>query len=441
MAAEKYTRRYALQVIDRAQQPQLVEETVMTMLETWLRTRLGTVKLETVNAYKKYLRHYFTRKREEEEKGNVRYTLPVFMEELGKRVKRKEVGYSTYNVCLAAVRNVAEMMLEYGERVGKKNMDPAALMSWNFQWEEIRLILPMKKPKGKRAGRWLSKEEVEKVLNSIDRDTLQGKRDAALIALLIGAGLRRNEIVGLKKGQVKGNWNGRAMIVGLQGKGNSLDDVAMPSWAWLLVEDWARRAGLRDDDWLMCEVRNGTAVVKGNREGERGKGGISGEMIRRIVGRISEESGVGRIRPHDGRRTCGGLIVETGGGGGLRQAQMQLRHSNITTTARYIGAGLELRPGLAGVDKAGEGLKLDMGNGDPAVKRKLGEKLKAAGVKVVGRRKGRGVERGERIWGLVKRKEIKDVVEELRASHKGRRMWLKKRLKQLGQLGDVGVDV
>lgn len=430
--AEKYTKRYALAIIARAQQPQLVEETVMTMLENWMRTRLGTVKVETITAYKKYLRRYFTRKREEEEKGNVRYTLPAFMEELGKRVKKKEVGYSTYNVCLAAVRNVAEMMLEYGERVGKKNIDPAALMSWRAQWEEVVEMLPMKKPKGRRAGRWLSKGEVEKVLNSIDRDTLSGKRDAALIALLIGAGLRRNEIVGLKKGQVKGNWNGRAMIVGLQGKGNSLDDVAMPSWAWLLVEDWARRAGLRDDDWLMCEVRGEMAVVKGGREGERGKGGISGEMIRKIVGRVSEDSGVGRIRPHDGRRTCGGLIVETGGGGGLRQAQMQLRHSNITTTARYIGAGLELRPGLAGVDKAGEGLNVGLGTGDPAVKRKLGEKLKAVGVKVVGRRKGKGEKQGERIWGKVRRRVSNDPVEELRASHRGRRMWVKKRLRQLG---------
>ena len=182
MPTGKYTKRYAMQVIERAQQPQLVEAAVMSMLENWLRTRLGTVKAKTIEEYKKYMKRYFTAKRVAEEGGNVRYTLPVFMEALGKRVKKKEVGYSTYNVCLAAVRNVAEMMLDYGERMGKKNVDPAALMSWKMQWEDVMRILPLKKPKGRRAGRWLSKEEVEKVLNSIDRDTLQGKRDAALMA-------------------------------------------------------------------------------------------------------------------------------------------------------------------------------------------------------------------------------------------------------------------
>lgn len=430
MPTGKYTKRYAMQVIDRAQQPQLVEAAVMSMLENWLRTRLGTVKAKTIEEYKKYMRRYFEAKRAAEEGGNVRYTLPVFMEELGKRVKKKEVGYSTYNVCLAAVRNVAEMMLDYGERMGKKNVDSAALMSWRMQWEDVMRILPLKKPRGRRAGRWLSKEEVEKVLNSIDRDTLAGKRDAALIALLIGGGLRREEITRLKKSQVQGKWNGRPMIVGLVGKGNALDDVAIPTWAWLLIEDWSRRAGLKDDDWLITPVQGEVAVVK-----EGGKGGISGEMIRRIVARVSEESGVGRIRPHDGRRTCGGLIVETSGSGGLRQAQKQLRHSNITTTAQYIGAGLELRPGLAAVDKAGEGIKvrdLGLGTGDSVTKRKLVRKLKEEGVKVVGMR-GKGVKR----YGFQERRKL-DIVEELRASHKGRRMWLRKRLRQLGYKDEEG---
>ena len=433
MPSEKYTKRYALQVIERAQQPQLVEATVLSMLENWLRTRLGTVKTATVSHYKKYIRQYFKRKEEEEGKGNVRYTLPAFMEELGGRVKRKEVGYATYNSCLTTMRNVADMMIEYGERMGKKGVDPAALMSWKLQWEEISEMLPMKKPKGIRAGRWLSKEEVEKVLNSIDRDTLQGKRDAALMALLIGAGLRRNEIVELKKGQVKGNWNGRAMIVGLRGKGNSLDDVAVPSWAWLLIEDWARRAGLSDDDWLMAEVKNGKVVRRERGEGGAGQG-ISGEAVRKIVARVSEASGVGRIRPHEGRRTCGGLIVETGGGGGLRQAQLQLRHSSIGTTARYIGAGLELRPGMAGVDKVGEGLEIDgvREREGREARRKLKKKLESAGVKVVGKRGRKEGGKGERVWGLVARRERKDLVEQIRASHRARRAWVRRRLEQLG---------
>src|SRR6202012_5060951 len=44
-----------------------------------------------------------------------------------------------------------------------------------------------------RLGRWLTSEQVKRLYALPNRSTLTGKRDAAIMALLIGCGLRREE--------------------------------------------------------------------------------------------------------------------------------------------------------------------------------------------------------------------------------------------------------
>src|SRR5215472_16164646 len=51
---------------------------------------------------------------------------------------------------------------------------------------------------GTRMGNWLSREEAQALLDAPDRATLRGLRDAALLTLLLGAGLRRSEAAGLR---------------------------------------------------------------------------------------------------------------------------------------------------------------------------------------------------------------------------------------------------
>ena len=82
------------------------------------------------------------------------------------------------------------------------------------------------KVKGRKLGNWLSIEEAEKLLNAPDVSNPLGLRDRAILALLVGAGLRRSEVVGL---QVKhferrsvtdenGHSAKRWMLVGVTGK-------------------------------------------------------------------------------------------------------------------------------------------------------------------------------------------------------------------------------
>jgi site-specific recombinase XerC len=63
--------------------------------------------------------------------------------------------------------------------------------------------------KGRRIGRWLTREEASLLLRDSGEDGLKAKRDRALLCLLVGAGLRREEIVSLEIGHVQqreGRW-------------------------------------------------------------------------------------------------------------------------------------------------------------------------------------------------------------------------------------------
>src|SRR3954447_13735900 len=49
------------------------------------------------------------------------------------------------------------------------------------------------KQSGTRTGNWLNLQQAEQLVNAPDTETLKGQRDRAILALLIGAGLRRSE--------------------------------------------------------------------------------------------------------------------------------------------------------------------------------------------------------------------------------------------------------
>src|SRR3984885_1275661 len=71
---------------------------------------------------------------------------------------------------------------------------------------------------GHRSGNWLSLDQSSEVLRHASGDGLRAKRDYAMLAMLLGCGLRRSELVGLEMDEVQmrqGHW----AIVDLIGKG------------------------------------------------------------------------------------------------------------------------------------------------------------------------------------------------------------------------------
>jgi site-specific recombinase XerC len=76
-------------------------------------------------------------------------------------------------------------------------------------------------------------------------ERLREKRDHAMLALLLGCGLRRSELVGLEVSEVEtrqGHW----AIVDLVGKGGHIRTVPVPSWVKKALDQWTSAAGITE---------------------------------------------------------------------------------------------------------------------------------------------------------------------------------------------------
>jgi site-specific recombinase XerC len=91
---------------------------------------------------------------------------------------------ATINLHLSAIRRLAD------EAAQISMLSPELAIG-------IRRVKGVKRL-GRRIGNWLSGDQAQNLLNSIPQSTLRGKRDAALIGLLLGCGLRRSEVVALR---------------------------------------------------------------------------------------------------------------------------------------------------------------------------------------------------------------------------------------------------
>src|ERR1700686_2376476 len=94
-----------------------------------------------------------------------------------------------------------------------------------------------------RLGNWLTVEQSIALCRAPDGAKLKGKRDRALLSLLLACGLRRHEAVNLDfrhLQQREEHW----AIVDLRGKAGHTRTVPVPAWVKAVLDDWAQAAGL-----------------------------------------------------------------------------------------------------------------------------------------------------------------------------------------------------
>ena len=197
---------------------------------------------------------------------------------------------------------------------------------------------------GVRAGNWLSLRQSQVLLGAPDVTTKKGLRDRAMLAVLLGCGLRRSEVAGLTFAHIQQR-DGRWCIVDLVGKHGRVRTTPMPTWTKVAIDAWTSVAGLTDGH-AFRPVNRGDRVA-GERIGEK--------VIWQMLQQYAKAIGVPGLAPHDLRRTCAKLCRSAGGE--LEQIQLLLGHASVQTTEKYLGTKQDL------IHAPNDGIKLTVSPG------------------------------------------------------------------------------
>jgi site-specific recombinase XerD len=178
-------------------------------------------------------------------------------------------------------------------------------------------------------GRALSSSEITALQNACSRDPgAAGIRDAAIIGVLYGTGLRRSELVNLDCSHYKQDVNELTVF---SGKGRKDRLVYVPDGAREAIKDWL---GLRGSGAgpLLCHV---------NKAGRISLRRLTGQGIWHILQKRGDQAGVESFTPHDLRRSC--ITDLLAGGADIFVVQQLAGHSDPKTTMRYDRRGEEAK--------------------------------------------------------------------------------------------------
>ncbi|HSL41898.1 MAG TPA: tyrosine-type recombinase/integrase [Anaerolineales bacterium] len=201
------------------------------------------------------------------------------------------------------------------------------------------------------AGRELSQGEMLALMTTCqdDPNTNAGTRDAAIIALMYAAGLRRDEVVKLSFE----DYDPKTGKLVLTGNRNKQRTAYITNGAADALQDWLTIRGTQPGP-LFVEVNKGGKVLverqsmvvrpfrkirgvqvpnkKGGQMIYRG-GAITSQAIYNMVAKRAREADIKNFSPHDVRRTFISHLLDAGAD--IATVSKMAGHSNIQTTARY----------------------------------------------------------------------------------------------------------
>src|SRR5204863_5807720 len=137
------------------------------------------------------------------------------------------------------------------------------------------------KTQGIRVGNWLSLRQAQALLSAPDITTIRGLRDRAILAVLLGCGLRRSEVAALTFTHLQQR-DGRWCIVDLVGKHGRVRTAPMPTWVKVAIDAWTLAAGVADGH-----------VFRSVNRAYRGMGdGLGEKVVWQLIKTYAEEAGV-----------------------------------------------------------------------------------------------------------------------------------------------------
>ncbi len=218
---------------------------------------------------------------------------------------------TTINTTLAGVKGVLRQCWRLG------------LMSH----EQFAAATDVKPARGSRvsSGRCLNDGEIRALMAACcDDGSPAGARDAALLALALGAGLRRAELVGLgvqDYSRNEGQEHGELIVAG---KGNKERKVYLSNGSRDAIEDWIAVRGSEPGPLFVAISKSG--------QFEPSKG-LTGQALAKTMAKRAGQAGVANFGPHDLRRTMISSLLDRGVD--ISTAARVAGHASIETTRVY----------------------------------------------------------------------------------------------------------
>ena len=224
----------------------------------------------------------------------------------------EKLAPATVNKYLAALRGVAGAAWGLGQ----------------MSADDLAKIRAIRGERGEtvRAGRALGMGELRALLAACNDGTDAGSRDAAILALGYGAGLRRAELARLEMADVVAN-DAEGLTVRVLGKGRKERLVYLDNGGADALNAWLAVRG----------ASPGALFLAGRKGGHLVDSGMSAQAIRDIVARRAAQAGLGRVSPHDLRRSFVSDLLDAGVD--IATVASMAGHASVTTTARYDRRG------------------------------------------------------------------------------------------------------
>ncbi|WP_370569533.1 tyrosine-type recombinase/integrase [Erwinia sp. S38] len=253
------------------------------------------------------------------------------------------LGFSSLQTCAWGslrrhhIRGLLEMLQVSGRAPATINTYLSALKgtareAWMMKLtdtESYQQIQAIRAVRGSRLarGRALAAQEIQALFRCCEQDSAcKGPRDAAMLAVMLGCGLRRSEVIGLDYASILP----KEQALMIRGKGNKERLAFMPEAVWQRILTWTETVRGERDGPLFSRIRAGDSVTY-----ER----MTPQAVYHILYERRTQSGIDACAPHDLRRTFASMMLENGED--LITVRDAMGHASVTTTQKYDRRGDE----------------------------------------------------------------------------------------------------
>jgi integrase/recombinase XerC len=229
---------------------------------------------------------------------------------------------ATINRRLAAIRS----LLKVAHRIGQAATDGRGLVDG----EKVRSY---------RDTRGVGLPTLRRILNGPDPNTLRGKRDLAILRVMVDLALRRAEVCAL---DVKDfHYSERKLMVTCKGRGTEKQAMTLSGKAADAIAEYLRAAG-HESDLSASLFRN-----MDRRPGHKG-GRLTTDGLYAIVERAGAVAGVTGLTPHKIRHSAITAALDATQGD-VRKVQRLSRHADIRTLTIYDDNRSDMQGEVTGI--------------------------------------------------------------------------------------------